>query len=48
MAFARLPGDDLLDGLCLRFLKDVFFFQQGINRRSQILLTQIFTSTDLL
>src|SRR6266404_3760845 len=37
----QLPGYDLLDGLRLRFLEDVFFLQEVVNTRSHIFLTHL-------
>src|SRR5258708_37200912 len=38
---SQLPRNDLLDGLRLRFLKDVFLLQEVVKARSQILLTHL-------
>src|SRR5258708_36826307 len=38
---SQLQRNDLLDGLRLRFLKDVFFLQEVVNARSHIFLTHL-------
>src|SRR6266852_602451 len=41
----QLPGYDLLDGLGLRFGENAFLLQEVVHARSEILLSQIHTST---